>query len=147
MPVMNAPWDFMKSPKSVNIYWNPWFSIIFNILLIVTTSSDLDDTEPTIDSVKKIGSNLFKRLWNERFRGKNYLEQLWINMPVMIALWDFMKSPKSIKMLDFHQFWSFCWIWPHLEISTTPNRPGNVEKHANCGSNFFKRLWNVRFRG
>ena len=72
-----------------------------------------------------------------------------MGMPVMIALWDFMKSKKSqkcSKILDFHQFWSFCWTWPHLEISKTPNRPDNVEKHEILFSNFFKRFWNVRFR-
>ena len=65
------------------------------------------------------------------FEGKTLPAQLPMGIPVMIALWDFMnimKSPKSTKILDFHQFWSFCWIWPHLENSTTPNRPDNVEK-------------------
>ena len=73
-----------------------------------------------------------------------------MGIPVMAALRDFMnfaKSRKSTKMLDFHQFWQFCWIWPHLEILTTPNRPDNVEKHEFFCSNLFKRLWNVRFRG
>ena len=64
----------------------------------------------------------------------------------MIALADFMKSPKSIKILDFQQFSTICWLWLHPVISTIPNRLDSVEEHTKFGSNIFKRLWNERFR-
>ena len=70
-----------------------------------------------------------------------------MGMPVEIALADSMKSPKSIKILDFQQFSTFCWLSSHLVISTIPNRLDSVENNGNFISNFFKRLWNARFRG
>ena len=91
-------------------------------------------------------------LGNERFRDVwkslkyNFCpEQVWMGMPVEIALADSMKSPKSIKTLNFQQFSTFCRLSPHLVISTTPKRLDSVENSRNFISNFFKRLRNVRF--
>ena len=59
----------------------------------------------------------------------------------MTALGDFMKSmksPESIKILDFQQFSTFWWHPWSLVTSTTPKRPDNVEKHKKFGSDLFR---------
>ena len=103
VPVVNVPSDFKNSSKSIKIidfqqfstFWWCWWHLGISTVLIRSQK---------VNKHEKYRSNVLNHLRNVCFRGEKLPWPNWSGVPVVIVPSDFMKSSKSIKILDFHWF-------------------------------------------